>query len=199
MWHAATAFRCQNAPLWDVSAVSECPAPCDRYTPAGIRLAVVDGWTYHSRAPARGLNRTHEGIITVGYAISTTLDRSIDEALAAVRAALAEQGFGVLTEIDLAATLKKKLDVDIAPQVILGACNPPFAHRALQAEPSIGLLLPCNVVVRSAGEGRTIVEAIDPGIMVAVTDNPALADVTAEVAARLRTVISSLGRTARAA
>jgi len=116
-----------------------------------------------------------------------------------VRAALAEQGFGVLTEIDLAATLKKKLDVDIPPQVILGACNPPFAHRALQAEASIGLLLPCNVVVRSAGEGRTIVEAIDPATMVAVTDNPALAEVTAEVAARLRTVISSLGPTARAA
>src|SRR5450756_3067007 len=97
----------------------------------------------------------------MGYAISTTLDQGIDETLSAVRAALADQGFGVLTEIDLAATLKKKLDVDIPPQVILGACNPPFAHRALQAEPSIGLLLPCNVVVRSAGEGRTIVEAID--------------------------------------
>ena len=135
----------------------------------------------------------------MGYAISTTLDESIDEALAAVRTALAEQGFGVLTEIDLAATLKKKLDVDIPPQVILGACNPPFAHRALQAEASIGLLLPCNFVMRSAGEGRTIVEAIDPATMVAVTDNPALADVTAEVAARLSTVISSLGRTARAA
>src|SRR5450759_4917751 len=125
----------------------------------------------------------------MGYAISTTLDQGIDEALAAVRAALAEQGFGVLTEIDLAATLKKKLDVDIAPQVILGACNPPFAHRALQAEPSIGLLLPCNVVVRSAGEGLTIVEAIDPLTMVSVTDNHALAEVTAEVAARLRTCL----------
>ena len=131
----------------------------------------------------------------MGYAISTTIDQSFDEALSAVRAALTEQGFGVLTEIDLAATLKKKLDVAIAPEVILGACNPPFAHRALLAEPSICVLLPCNVVVRSADDGRTVVEAIDPATMIGVTGNPALAEVTGEVAARLRTVIGSLGST----
>ena len=93
------------------------------------------------------------------YAISTTLDQPFETALEATRDALADQGFGVLTEIDLRATLKARLDVDVEPQVILGACRPPLAHAALQAEPSIGLLLPCNVVVRSVGPATTLVEA----------------------------------------
>jgi uncharacterized protein (DUF302 family) len=92
------------------------------------------------------------------YALSTTVSAGFDETLAATRAQLAEVGFGVLTEIDMAATLKSKIGVDIAPQVILGACRPPLAHAALQAEPSIGLLLPCNVVVRDAGDGVAQVE-----------------------------------------
>ncbi|GAA5028633.1 DUF302 domain-containing protein [Terrabacter aeriphilus] len=105
-------------------------------------------------------------------------------------------GFGVLTEIDLAATLKTKLDVDIAPQVILGACRPPLAHAALQAEPSIGVLLPCNVVVRAVGAGRTIVEAMDPATMVELTGNDQLAEVAADARERLSRALKALARPA---
>ncbi|HZK04971.1 MAG TPA: DUF302 domain-containing protein [Actinomycetaceae bacterium] len=128
----------------------------------------------------------------MSYGITTTIDRPFDETMTAVREALASQGFGVLTEIDMAATMKKKLDVEIAPHVILGACNPPLAHRALQAEESIGLLLPCNVVVRSAGEGRTVVEALNPQMMVGVTGNEALTAVADDAAARLHTALAAL-------
>ncbi|WP_448071132.1 DUF302 domain-containing protein [Georgenia yuyongxinii] len=128
----------------------------------------------------------------MSYGITTTLDQPFDQTLAAVREALAGQGFGILTEIDMAATLKKKLDVDVAPQVILGACNPPLAHRALQAEESIGLLLPCNVVVRAAGENRTTVEALDPQVMVGVTHNDALTPVADDAAQRLRAALAAL-------
>ncbi|PFG34827.1 DUF302 domain-containing protein [Sanguibacter antarcticus] len=126
------------------------------------------------------------------YAISTTLDQPFDTTVAAVRVALGEQGFGVLTEIDLAATLKKKLDVDVAPHVILGACNPPLAHRALQAEESVGLLLPCNVVVRALSDTQTVVEALDPLTMVQITGNPALSAVSDDAAGRLRAALDSL-------
>lgn len=128
----------------------------------------------------------------MSYGTSTTLDRPFAETVAAVREALATQGFGILTEIDLAATLKAKLDVDIPPQVILGACNPPLAHRALQAEASIGLLLPCNVVIRSADDGRTRVEALDPDLMVGVTGNDELRPVAQDAAVRLRAALDSL-------
>lgn len=128
----------------------------------------------------------------MNYGITTTLDRPFDQTLAAVRDALSEQGFGILTEIDMAGTLKKKLDVDVAPQVILGACNPPLAYRALQAETSIGLLLPCNVVVRAAGENRTTVEALDPQVMVGITRNDALAPVAEDAAQRLRAALAAL-------
>jgi len=125
------------------------------------------------------------------YGISVTLDQQFEPAVAAVREALAEQGFGVLTEIDMAATLKKKLDVDVAPHVILGACNPPLAHRAMQAEDSIGLLLPCNVVVRAVDDG-VVVEALDPQVMVGVTGNDALTAVADEAGARLRAALGAL-------
>lgn len=128
----------------------------------------------------------------MGYALSTTVNRPFDETLAATREALAAQGFGVLTEIDMAGTLKKKLDVDIPPHVILGACNPPNAYRAVQAEPSIGVLLPCNVVVRSAGEGSTIVEAIDPATMHELTGNAAMKDVAVTIGGMLQAVLDSL-------
>lgn len=128
----------------------------------------------------------------MGYALSTTVNRPFDETLAATREALAAQGFGVLTEIDMAGTLKKKLDVDIPPHVILGACNPPNAYRAVQAEPSIGVLLPCNVVVRSAADGTTIVEAIDPATMHELTGNAAMKDVAVTIGGMLQAVLDSL-------
>nr|WP_299444128.1 DUF302 domain-containing protein [uncultured Phycicoccus sp.] len=132
----------------------------------------------------------------MGYAMTTTLDTPFDRAVEDVRSALGDQGFGVLTEIDLAGTLKEKIDADIAPQVILGACRPPLAHAAVQAEPSIGLLLPCNVVVRSLEDGRTAVEAMDPRVMVTVTGNEALGEVAADAHARLDAALAALGGTA---
>ena len=128
----------------------------------------------------------------MSYALSTTIDLPYGAAIGQIRDALADQGFGILTEIDLQATLKKKLDVDIAPQVILGACNPPLARAALEAEPSIGLLLPCNVVVRSTPDNTTIVEAVDPQTMVALTANPALQEVADDASRRLHAALNSL-------
>jgi uncharacterized protein (DUF302 family) len=127
----------------------------------------------------------------VSYALSTTVQAPYDDTVEAVREALGEQGFGVLTEIDIKATLKKKLDVDVPAQVILGACRPPLAHAALQAEPSIGLLLPCNVVVRETADG-TVVEAVDPQTMVAMTDNERLQPVADEAKERLEKALVSL-------
>src|SRR6476659_762961 len=121
----------------------------------------------------------------MSYALSAPVRQPFGPTLAAAREALAEQGFGVLTEIDIRATMKAKLDVDVEPQVILGACRPPLAHAALQAEPSVGLLLPCNVVVRSVDADRTLVEAMDPEVMVTMTGNDALAEVAADARARL--------------
>ena len=129
---------------------------------------------------------------TVSYAISRTVEMPYDETVTAVREALAEQGFGVLTEIDIRATLKAKLDVDVAPQVILGACRPPLAHAALQAEASIGLLLPCNVVVRALDDTTTVVEAVDPQTMVSITGNAALQDVADEAHTRLEAALAAL-------
>ena len=126
------------------------------------------------------------------YAIAVTVYRPFGETLTATRDALAAQGFGVLTEIDMQATLKAKLGVDIAPQVILGACRPPLAHAALQVEPSIGLLLPCNVVVRALDGARSRVEAVDPDIMVSVTGNPDLQPVATEARTRLTVALHSL-------
>ena len=124
-------------------------------------------------------------------ALSTTTTLSFDDAVAQVREALAEQGFGVHTEIDVQATLKARLDVDVEPYLILGACNPPLAHRALQLEPTIGLLLPCNVVVRVAS-GVTHVQAMDPQLMVTVIDKPGLQTVADEAGERLRRVLAQL-------
>jgi len=126
------------------------------------------------------------------YAITVTVYRSFADTLTATRDALAAQGFGVLTEIDMQATLQAKLGVDMAPQVIFGACRPPMAHAALQAEPSIGLLLPCNVVVRQVDEDRTRVETIDPAIMVSVTGNPHLQAIATEARTRLSAALHSL-------
>ncbi|MGQ5227813.1 DUF302 domain-containing protein [Streptomyces sp. MN3] len=118
-------------------------------------------------------------------------DTDFDTAVAAVRRALADQGFGVLTEIDVRATLKAKLDHDMEDYLILGACNPPLAHRALEADRSIGLLLPCNVVVRRDGD-HALVQALDPGTMVTLTGLDALTPVADEATARLDAALSSL-------
>jgi uncharacterized protein (DUF302 family) len=127
-----------------------------------------------------------------GYTISTTLDEPYDAAVEAVRAALGEQGFGILTEIDLKATLKAKLDVDVAPQVILGACRPALAHEALSAEPSIAAVLPCNVVVRAVDDSTTVVEAFDPDAMMGLADNEALHTVAADAKQRITAALASL-------
>ena len=123
--------------------------------------------------------------------MSLTLNRPFDAVLKDVREALAEQGFGIVTEVDMQATLHEKIGVDIEPQIILGACNPKYAHRSLQAEPSIGLLLPCNVVVRKTDAG-TVVEMINPEMMVTITDNPAIQEIANEVTEKLAAALASL-------
>ncbi|AVP69649.1 DUF302 domain-containing protein [Rhodococcus hoagii] len=123
--------------------------------------------------------------------ISTRLNTEFDDAIARTRAALQEQGFGVLTEIDMQATLKAKIGAEMERYVILGACNPQLAHRAVGVDRQIGLLLPCNVVVRSDGDG-VIVEAMNPALMVAVTEEPGLEEVAAEATTRLQAAIDAL-------
>ncbi|MBP1159505.1 uncharacterized protein (DUF302 family) [Rhodococcus sp. PvR044] len=131
----------------------------------------------------------------MNLALSTTLQASFADAVERTRKALQEQGFGVLTEIDMRATLKAKLDVDMEDYLILGACNPPLAHRAVTIDRQIGLLLPCNVIVRSDPDtdGTVIVEAMNPELMVQVTGEPALEAVAEEAGARLRAAIASVG------
>ena len=114
-----------------------------------------------------------------------------DDAIAKVKDTLKAQGFGVLTEIDVKATLKAKIDVDIEPYIILGACNPPFAHRSITVEPEIGLLLPCNVVVRVA-DGKTYVEAMDPAAALGIVGNPAVDDIAKEVKARIEAALAAI-------
>jgi len=121
----------------------------------------------------------------------TITDLSFDEAVERCRESLAGEGFGVLTEIDVQATLKKKLDVDRDPYIILGACHPPSADRALQAVPGVGVLLPCNVTV-SVEDGRTVVRAMDPASAMGVLEEPELEDVGIQVGAALRRVIESV-------
>jgi uncharacterized protein (DUF302 family) len=137
---------------------------------------------------------------TTPYGIGTTVDLPYDEAVSATRDELASEGFGVLTEIDVRATLKKKLDADFRPYIILGACNPPLAHQALTAERDIGLLLPCNVVVYATDEpGRSVVTALDPEAALALAGNDAVAPLAADVKARLRRVLEGVERRAPAA
>jgi uncharacterized protein (DUF302 family) len=126
------------------------------------------------------------------YAFGKTVDTAYEEAIRRATEALAKEGFGVLTEIDVAATLKKKLGKDMPPYKILGACNPQFAHRAIEAEPQIGALLPCNVVVRVDAGGKTIVEIMDPRAVLQLVDRPEIAEIAGEVRARLERVLASL-------
>jgi uncharacterized protein (DUF302 family) len=130
---------------------------------------------------------------TIGtYAFEVTTPLGFDAAIAKVTELLAGEGFGVLTEIDVQATFKKKLGLDTRPYRILGACNPPFAHRALTAEPHVGVLLPCNVVVWDAGDHR-VVTAMEPAIMGAIVESPEVQAVAREVSEKLHRVLERLG------
>ncbi|MGI8868417.1 MAG: DUF302 domain-containing protein [Mycobacteriales bacterium] len=130
-----------------------------------------------------------------GYTLTTTVHQPFAETVEAVRAALGEQGFGVLTEIDIKATMKAQLDVDVDPQVILGACRPQLAHQAIAADPSIATVLPCNVVVRAAGAETTVVEAFDPDAMMGLAGaSETLQAVAADAKGRLIAAFSSLTR-----
>jgi uncharacterized protein (DUF302 family) len=127
----------------------------------------------------------------VQYAMTARTGAVFAEASTRIREALKAQGFGVLTEIDVQSTLRDKLGEQMEQYVILGACNPPLAHRALSADRSIGLLLPCNVVVRAAGDG-TIVEALDPRVIAAVAGQPELTEIAEDAAARLQAALDTL-------
>ena len=127
------------------------------------------------------------------YGIRATIPLPFEQALARTRNALAGEGFGVLTEIDVAATLRKKLDVDFRPYLILGACNPPLAYQALQAELDIGLLLPCNVVVYATDDPQeSVVAALDPVEALSLTGNPAVQPIAEDVRNRLRRVLGKV-------
>lgn len=126
------------------------------------------------------------------YARTITMNVPYEQAVEAVQRAFADQGFGTLTEINVQATLASKLDAEIEPYLILGACNPALAARALDADRSIGLLLPCNVVIRALGQSTTLVQALDPQVMVSVPGNRALQPVATEAAQRIRAALDTL-------
>ena len=126
------------------------------------------------------------------YAFGKTVNLGYEQAIEAVTQALAKEGFGVLTEIDVAATLKKKLNLERAPYRILGACNPQFAARALEIEPQIGALLPCNVIVRTDDAGKTVVEFMDPNAVLQLVGRPEIGTIAAEVRSRLERVMAAL-------
>lgn len=128
----------------------------------------------------------------MSYYLSTSLKAPFDEVVEKVTEALKKEGFGILTEIDIQATLKKKLDVDFRKYRVLGACNPPFAYQALQAEDKIGLMLPCNVIVQELAGGEIEVAAIDPVASMQAVDNPQLGQVGGQVQEKLKKVIESL-------
>jgi uncharacterized protein (DUF302 family) len=126
------------------------------------------------------------------YYISRTLEAGFDDAVAKVIAALKDEGFGVLTEIDVAATMKQKLGVEFRKYRILSACNPPLAHKALNAEDKIGVMLPCNVIVQETAPGRAEIAAIDPRAAMERVDNPELAEIARDVARRLERVVAAV-------
>ncbi len=130
--------------------------------------------------------------MTTQYGFGTTVPMDFEQAIDVVTEALKKEGFGVLTDIDVQATLKQKLGEDMPPYRILGACNPPLAHRALTAEPSIGLLLPCNVVVRQEDNGIVHVECMDPAAVLDLVDNPAVHALAQDVRQRLDRVLAAV-------
>ena len=127
-------------------------------------------------------------MLTTSYTLSASTEAPFEEAVERVKEELKAEGFGVLCEIDVQATLREKLGVEQEPYLILGACNPPLAHRALSAEPELGTLLPCNVVVYQT-EGKTHISAIDADRMLSLVDNPDLAPIAAQVRAKLANVV----------
>jgi uncharacterized protein (DUF302 family) len=129
----------------------------------------------------------------MAYSIAVTSDKDFDTTVAATREALGAEGFGVLTEIDLAKTLKEKIGADLDPYLILGACRPPLAQQAVAADPSVGTLLPCNVVIRVEGD-HVVVEALDPKVMSQLSEGDALAEVTADAAERLTRALRTVER-----
>jgi len=130
----------------------------------------------------------------MAYTMSTQVSLPFDRAVERVKEELSKEGFGVLTEIDVKTTLKNKLDVDFRNYRILGACNPPFAHKALQAELHIGVMLPCNVIVYDVGEGRCEVAAVDPLSSMQAVDNDSLREIAEEVREKLQKVVKNLAR-----
>ena len=124
-----------------------------------------------------------------GFGVETALEPAESEAR--MREALADEGFGILTEIDVAATLKTKLDIDIEPYRILGACNPQLAHKALSSEQNIGLLLPCNVIIYEKGQG-SVIEVLDPNLMAELTDNPDLREIADDARTRLQRALATM-------
>jgi uncharacterized protein (DUF302 family) len=128
------------------------------------------------------------------YTIRSRVEHDVATTERRVRDALQNEGFGVLTEIDVQATLREKLDVDVPPYVILGACNPPLAHRALEADPAIGSLLPCNVVVRAHPDGGSEIIAADPTAMLGLADAPEVAPIAHDAAERIRRSVEAAAR-----
>lgn len=128
----------------------------------------------------------------MSYYFSKTLNVPFDEAVSKVTDELKKEGFGILTEVDVKETIKKKLNVDFRKYRILGACNPPFAYQALQAEDKIGTMLPCNVIVQEHTEGKIEIAAVDPVASMMAIDNPKLRDVAEQVRVKLKRVIDSL-------
>jgi uncharacterized protein (DUF302 family) len=136
---------------------------------------------------------------TTRYGLGVTIAVAFDDAVTRTRAALAREGFGVLSEVDVRATMKKKLDVDFRPYVILGACNPALAHQALQAERDIGLLLPCNVIVYAGDlEGTSVVAAMDPVEALSLTGRDDIRAIAVDVRARMERVLADIEREAAA-
>ena len=128
----------------------------------------------------------------MSYYFSKMLDLSFEEVIVQVTEELKKEGFGILTQIDVKETLKKKLNADFRKYIILGACNPPFAYKALQLEDKMGLMMPCNVIVQEKGEGAVEVSAVDPVASMQAIDNPELREVAGEIRERLRAVIDRL-------
>ena len=128
----------------------------------------------------------------MSYYFSKVMDISFDNAIERATEELQKEGFGILTEIDVKTTMKKKLDIDYPNYKILGSCNPPFAHKALQAEPLIGTMLPCNVIVREIKDGQVEVAAVDPLASMQAIQNPSLGEIAKEVQQKLKKVIDSL-------